>query len=356
MKLCKATHQRQAALGLAALLLFLSTGRAAVVDYRSRGDDHYFNLEYDQAIADYLRLLEQRPRDPTVYNHIATAILYKELHRLGMLEPSAFKGDNEFLQWEKPAPNPEVQKEFERYLFQGRKLAKSILKESPDDRLALFALSHNYGLQANYQFMIEKAYIGALRNGNRARNHSNKLQKRYPEFTDALLAAGVQEYVVGSLPWALRALIALGGVTGSKEKGEAYVTRVAKEGHMARNQARVLLVLLLRRERRPLEAAELLKGLVRDYPRNYILGLELAAMYQDAQQLECALETFQWVRTKMEEEPDGYGRMPQRTQNALERKIDKLQTELDATGAEKGCPAAQPAIRPAATLSFQKAR
>ena len=356
MKPDQGKNGRRVGFGLAVLLLCLSTAQAAVVDYRSRGDDHYFNLEYDEAIADYLRLLEQSPGDPSVHNHIATAILYKELHRLGMLEPSAFKGDNEFLKWEKPTPNPEVQKEFERYLFEGRKLAESILEESPDDRLARFALSHNYGLQANYQFMIEKTYVGALRNGNRARKHSNKLQKRYPEFTDAYLAAGVQEYVVGSLPWALRALIALGGVTGSKEKGEAYVTRVAKEGNLARNQARVLLVLLLRRERRPLEAAEVLKGLVRDYPRNYILGLELASMYQDAHRLECALETFQWVQAKVKEEPAGFGRMPQRAQDALERKIEKLQTELDATGASKGCPAVQPVIRPPATLSFQKTR
>ena len=80
------------------LALLVSTAIAAAdVDHRRIGHDHYFNLEYDQAVSAYRRLLTEQPNDPTVFNHIASAVLFKELLRLGLLESSAFKGDNQFL-------------------------------------------------------------------------------------------------------------------------------------------------------------------------------------------------------------------------------------------------------------------
>jgi tetratricopeptide (TPR) repeat protein len=312
------------------LALPASLPAASEVDYIRQGHDHYFNLEYDEAVASYRQALDLNPADPNTYNHIATAILFKELNRLGMLETSAFKEDNQFLEREKPQPDPQVAEQFRKYLFEGRRRAETILEAKPRDRMAWFALAQNYGLHANYQFMIEKSYIAALRNGQRARGFSNKLRRYYPEFIDGYLVAGVQEYVVGSLPWAIRALIALGGVRGSKERGEDWVTMVANKGELVRTEARVLLTLLYRRERRPLEAAELLEGLIAEFPRNYVLRLELAAMYEDAQKFDRALEIFQQTQDLVQRKAPGYGRISERLRGALERKIKQLREKLSA--------------------------
>jgi tetratricopeptide (TPR) repeat protein len=188
-------------------------------------------------------------------------------------------------------------------------------------------------MEANYQFMIEKAYFGALRNGGKARKHSQKLVKQYPDFVDAYLVLGVYEYVVGSLPWAIRAVIAIGGINGSKQKGEEYVRKVAEEGNWNRNEARSLLALLLRREKRPLQAAEVIRGLMRDFPRNYVLHLELGAMYQDAGEKDRALATFREVRSKVNRNEDRFGRMPARAVEALDRKIEKLAEDIQTANA-----------------------
>ena len=308
---------------------------AAAAEHIRQGHDHYFNLEYDEAIASYRKALELDPADPNTYNHIATAILFKELNRLGMLETSAFKKDNKFLALEKPQPDPQAAESFRKYLLDGREKAEQILKEKTRDRMAWFALAQNYALQANYQFMIEKSYVGALRNGQRARGYSNKLRKHYPEFIDGYLVAGVQEYVVGSLPWAVRALIVLGGIRGNKEKGEEWVTMVADKGTLIRTEARVLLSLLYRRERRPLEAAELLEGLIAEFPRNYVLRLELAAMYEDAQKFDRALEIFQKAQDMVQNKVPGYARMPERLRSALERKIEELEKKKQAANTNR---------------------
>ena len=311
-------------------LVFVAVASAAATNQRAVAHDHYFNLEYDEAISAYEKVLDAEPDDPTVYNHLATAVLYRELNRLGMLETSAFRGDNQFFERPKLKPDPRVKRDVFKYLEQGRQLATKRLKANPADQLALLAISHNYGLRANYEFMVEKAYFGALRNGNRARGFSNRLQKHHPEFVDGYLVAGVQEYVVGSLPWAVRALVAFGGVRGDKAKGEAMVARVAREGDFARNEARVLMVLVHRREGRPLEAVKILESYLEDFPRNYVLELEMASMYLDAGQKSNALDVFRDVYKKYEADEQGFGRMPARIVKALERRIEKLEAEEPA--------------------------
>ena len=319
---------RRAAGRLLPVLLLASLALAADPDYRSQGHDHYFNLEYDEAIADYRQLLKSDPNYPATYNYLATAILYKELHRLGMLESSAFRGDNKFLKQEKRQPDPGVRRNFRDVLFKGREIAESGLETGSDDAMLLYALSNSFALEGNYDFMIDRSYFAALRHANRANSFSKKLRKKHPDFVDAYLIAGVHQYVLGSLPFPVRILIAFGGMRGDKKKGEAWVAKVAQEGKIARHEARTLLALLLRREKRPLEAAEILSSLMDDFPRNYVIQLELGAMYLDAGKKEQALATFRDVEKKYNEKAPGFERLAGRALGALQRKIETLEAEL----------------------------
>jgi tetratricopeptide (TPR) repeat protein len=304
------------------LLLSATLAPAADPDYRQRGDNHFFNLEYEEAIRDYGKLVEQNPDDPLAYNSLASAQLYQELYRLGLLESSALRGDNEFLRQKKPAPDHKAKARFEETLLRGRRAAETLLARDRRHQLALYSLGNNYALRGNYEFMVEKAWFSALRNGSKAREYCEQLRKVNPEFIDAYLVLGVHEYVLGSLPLPVKILAALGGMRGSKQKGEAYVTRVSRQGKWARNEARVLLVILYRREKRPLEAARLLEQLIAEFPRNYVLGLELASMYTDAGQYDRALATFKDLLRKAEENAPGYQRLPR---EAVKRKIERLQ-------------------------------
>ncbi len=294
----------------------------AAPDYRRSGNDHFLNLEYDEAIADYAKMIEENPEDPLVYNHLASAQLYKELHRLGLLESSALRGDNEFLRQKRPQPDPEAKVRFEETLSRGRRVAESVLARDRRNVLALYALGTNYALRGNYEFMVEKSWFAALRSGGKAREYSEHVRKVDPDFVDAYLVLGVHEYVVGSLPLPVKVLATISGMRGSKEKGEAYVTKVAREGKYARNDARVLLVILYRREKRPLEAARLLETLMKEFPRNYVFGLELASMYNDAGQYDRALATYKELLKKAEEHAPGYQRLPRA---AVQRRIEKFE-------------------------------
>lgn len=295
-------------------------------------DDHYFNLEHEEAIHGYYAAMEAGAPSADVWNRIATTILYQELHRLGLLETSAFKGDNDFLLQENPKPDPAAKTKFLGAIAEARRLAESQLKQRPRDSSALFVLSQNYALSGNYAFMIDKAYIGALRAGNKARSYSDRLRKIDPDFVDAYLVAGVQEYVVGGLPWALRAVISLGGIRGNQDRGRTWVEYVAKEGKLLNVEARMLLALLYRREHRPLDSAEVLAGLIGEFPRNYVLRLELASMYFDADEPQQGLDILLAAQRMVREDQNRHARMPERLRQALARKIEAVRDDLQDGG------------------------
>jgi len=314
-------------MGAAVILLagLAVTLAAAPADFRHSGQDHFFNLEYEDAIRDFNRLIEQNPDDPLAYSNLAAAQLFQELFRLGKLESSALRGDNQFLQQEKPQPDPAVKARFFETLGRGRRVAETLLARNPRHELAIYALANNYALEANYQFMVDKAWFSALRNGSKARDHCDRLRKLNPGFIDAYLVLGVNDYVVGSLPLPVKVLASLGGFRGSKSRGEEYVARVAREGNYARNDARVLLVVLHRREKRPLEAARQLEELIRDFPRNYAFGLELGSMYMDAGRNDLAVTVFRGLLDKAAQNAPGYQRLPR---DAVRRRIEKLEADL----------------------------
>jgi tetratricopeptide (TPR) repeat protein len=87
----------------------------------------------------------------------------------------------------------------------------------------------------------------------------------------------------------------LGGIRGDKEKGIQTVEDVARRGDRNRVDAQILLCALYRRESQPMKAVPLVEDLIRRYPRNYLLPLELSQMYSmggDGQKALAAVEAL----------------------------------------------------------------
>jgi tetratricopeptide (TPR) repeat protein len=318
------------ALPLAACTL-IRAGVSGPDAYRESGDNHFYNLEYDQAIADYTKLVQQKPNDPIGYNDLASAKLYKIMLRQGLLDSNAFGKDNRFLRNRRPQGDQAEKRQVIDTLERGRGAAEAQLARDSRDKVALYALCANYGLRATYEFSLDKAWVAALRSGSKARAYCDQVKKVDPSFTDAYLVLGVYEYAAGSLPMAAKMFGAIGGIHGNKKKGFEYVTRVAQQGNYERNSARVVLALLYRREKRPLEAARVLEGLTADYPRNYLFGIEIASNYADASQPDRAVGVLKTLLAKADQNPAGYRQMPR---EAVERKMQSCRQSFQIASAE----------------------
>ncbi len=276
-----------------------------------RGFDHFYNLEYDQALAAFRRLAAQYPDNPHYHNHIAQTILYRELFRVGALESELVTGSNPFLRRPKVEPKKEDEQEFLRAISQAMSLAEQRLQNKPDDVEALYTLGVAYGLRANYNFLIRKAWMDALKDATASRKTHQKILDLDPSEADAAMIPAIHEYVVGSLPWYYRLLGFLVGFRGDKHSGILGLEQVARNGNRNKHDAEILLCVAYRRERRPADAVPILKRLIERFPRNYILRMELVQMYSDLGNKDEALKVIdEMIELKRQGAP-GYDRMPE---------------------------------------------
>ena len=62
--------------------------------------------------------------------------------------------------------------------------------------------------------LIERAWFSALRNAVGARHDHERVLELDPQYTDAKLVLGTHNYVMGSLPLAVKVAVALVGLSG----------------------------------------------------------------------------------------------------------------------------------------------
>jgi tetratricopeptide (TPR) repeat protein len=251
---------------------------------------HFYNLEFDDALAAFHAEAAQLPESADAYNHIAQTILYREMFRSGALESQMVTGTNPFLRRAKMNPSGADDTLFNDAIARAMELAGARLKTSPNDAAALYAMGVSYGLRSNYNFLVHKAWAEALHDATSARKAHHRATEVDPDFNDARLVQGLYDYIVGSLPFHWRTLGFLAGFRGNRERGIETLKLVAEKGRVNRADAAILLCAIYRRERRAKDAIPYLDDLIRRFPHNFLLRLELVQMYGDLGDKAKALE------------------------------------------------------------------
>lgn len=245
------------------------------------GFEHYYDLDYDGAVGDFERELKAHPDDPFAVNHLLSAVLYRELYRVGALDTGLYANDS-FLVKKKFPFDPKVSAQVKELTDRGLALCEQRLAEDPHDVQALYARGLTRGLRAEYMALVDKAWFAALRNAIGARRDHEEVLKLAPDYADAKTIVGVHNYVAGSLPWAVKAAASLVALSGSKQKGIQYLYDAANAGGETSVDARVGLALFLRREQRFEEALAAVRSLTASHPRNFLFALEEANILKDA--------------------------------------------------------------------------
>ena len=315
----------------------------AANNWVDEGNEAFYNLDYDESIASYEKALAASPDDPILHNHLAHAVLYRELFRDGALESELVSGNNSFLRRPKLEPSADVEKRFFAQIDRAMQLCQAHIARNPHDTVALHALSVAFALRANYGFLVRKSWKASLYDSSQARKYDNQVTQLEPDNYDAKLLQGGYDYIVGNLTWTLRALGFIAGFHGDKQRGLRTIEEVAARGKENRVDAEIVLCALYRREGQPRRAIPLVSGLIQRYPRNYLLRFELAQMYASIGSRQNALNTLGDIARLKQENAPGYDRIPwekvyYETGN-LEFWFDDLDHALDNLKKVTGTPA-----------------
>jgi tetratricopeptide (TPR) repeat protein len=294
---------------LVAIAVTMAAPLAAQESLVEQGFSHFYNLEYDEAIASFEKAIARNSGSPDLHNHLAQTLVFREMFRNGALESELVSGANSFLRRPKLNPSPETEARFLSEVSKALSLAGARLKQNDDDSGAMYAMGISYGLRSNYYWVVKKAWHDSLKDATAARRLHNRVSELEPNNVDARLVQGLHDYIVGSLSWKFKMLGFLVGIHGDKEKGIRTVQDVASNGKVNRIDAQILLCALYRRENRTSLAIPIVQNLIGRFPRNFLLRLELAEMYSMAGDGTHGLETLEEVARLKRLHTPGFDRL-----------------------------------------------
>lgn len=246
--------------------------------------DHFFNMEYERAEQEFERIVEKRPGDAFALNHLLTAVLMRDLYDTGAMNTGDYANDSFIGRTPRPT-DPKIKERIKDLVRRAEAVEEKQLKANPNDVAALYCRGVTRAQFSVYTGLIERAWFSALRNAVGARHDHERVLELDPEYTDAKLVVGTHNYVVGNLPWSVKVAAAIAGLSGSKEKGLAYLRDVAHSDGENAADAKVVLTLFLRREHLYDEALGYMQELTTKYPHNHLFPTEIANLNRAAGRL-----------------------------------------------------------------------
>lgn len=259
--------------------------RARFETLRIAGSDALYNLDYETARKHFKEMAVAFPNYPAGPQFLADTLLLETLYQWRRLQASLYESDSFYSKNEDKA-DPRVVDQFRTWTRQARQMAEARLKLNPKDTEALYFFGATEGLKASFEETVERRHFAALKDGNDAVERHREVIKLDPSYRDAEMTIGLYDYTVASLPLPVKLAAGVFGHRGSKKRGMAAIERVMREGNWVKDDAKTLLIMLYKREKRFAEAATLARELAAKYPRNYIYRMETA----DALVSQAALE------------------------------------------------------------------
>lgn len=256
--------------------------------------DHFYDMEYDRSIQEFRLLYQRHPNDPDSINHLLNALLFHELYRVGALSAGEYANDS-FINAAHEPSDPETCQQIKSLVQKATSIENQRLGANSKDVGALYARGVTRAEFATYTALIEHAWFSALRNAVAARHDHEKVLDLDPSNLDAKLIVGAHNYVVGNLPWAVKTASSMVGLGGNKEKGLEYLHQAANGNGETSIDAKIVLVVFLRRERRFDEALQILRSLEPQYPHNVLFAMEEGNLLNAKGQPEAAAAIYRRV-------------------------------------------------------------
>ncbi len=275
----------------------------------TKGLDHFYSLEYAAAIEIFEQLRAAEPENPAWHNHLAMTYFYQELYAGGSLEGDLFDASNKFFRKKAEFSSAAKQRFWEANEAAVRRCEER-LKKNAQAQEALYACGVAYATRATFQGLVERAKVAFIRSGNKANDYHSRLLKLNLRYYDAYLVPGVYDFALGSLPAALKFLLYFAGMSGDKERGLEAVKSAAQWGEHAREDAKIVLIVMYRREKRFADARRTLRELAGQFPRNYLLPLEIAALYRASGDFDEAVRLYEKALEETRRGKPGYRNVP----------------------------------------------
>ncbi len=241
----------------------------------------FYNLNYDAALKLDEQIAQEHPNDPMAWNYILTTVIFRELYHQDLLDTTYYAHDS-FLSTKRDVQVPQATRDrIEQLTNKVIQMTDAEIKANPNDANAYFARGYGKGMHAAFITLVDHSFASAARQGYAARNDSESALKIDPQYADARMAIGIQQFAVASLPRFVRMLVGIVGVGGNKQQGLENLHQAIAHGVVTPVESRTILSLFLRHDARYPEALTVQRGLAQEFPHDYLFRLEVANLLKD---------------------------------------------------------------------------
>ena len=257
--------------------------------------EHYYNLDYPGAIERFERFQAAHRGDPLPTALLLDAVLFQELYRQDLLDTTFYANDGFLTGRHATVEDSKTRDRIMGLANEAIQEADWRLGKNPNDVDALYARAWVRALECTYLAMVQRGFGAGFRLATKAKDDDVRVLELDPDYVDAKLVVGVYEYVVGALPWPFKLLIGFAGITGSKTKGLEMLNDAGKRGVITSVEARTTIALFLRREARYKEAIQVVRGLKKEYPHDFLFCLEEANLRKDDGEGMVAVDAYREI-------------------------------------------------------------
>jgi hypothetical protein len=202
---------------------------------------YFYNLDYDAALKLQEQVAQQHPNDPMAWNYVLTTVIFRELYHQDLLDTTYYAHDS-FLTTKREVQVPQATRDrIEGLTNKVVQMTDAEIKANPQDANAYFARGYAKGMHAAFITLVDHSFAAAARQGYAARNDSEAVLKIDPQYADARMAIGIQQFAVASLPRWVRFIVGIMGVGGNKQQGLANIREAAAHGIVTSVESRTIL-------------------------------------------------------------------------------------------------------------------
>ncbi len=257
--------------------------------------DRFYNLDYDAALKLFNDVAQAHPNEPMAWDYVLMVTIFRELYHQDLLDTTYYAHDNFLTSKRSVSITPAVREQIEALTNRVTGQCDARLRANANDTNALFERGYAKGMHAAFVTLADHSYSSAAHQGLQARNDSEAVLKLDPQYADAEMAIGIQQFAVASLPRLLRIVVGIAGVGGSKEKGLEDLRISSAHGVVTGVESRTALSLFLRHDGRYPEALVVQRGLAEQFPHDYLFRLEVANLLKDGGQGLPAIHEYEAV-------------------------------------------------------------
>lgn len=246
------------------------------------GFQRFYNLDYDGAMQKFDPVMKAHPQDPMAVGYVLMDTIFRELYRQDLLDTTYYAHEHFLSSGHKSDIPDSVRKHVDELTDHAIALADARIKANSNDKDAYFARGYAKGMHAAWMTLADHSFTGAARQGLASRNDSEQTLKLDPDYADAKMAKGIQQFAVASLPRFVRMLVGIAGIGGNKEDGLKLLRESAANGTVTKVESQTAMSLFLRHDQRYNEAYAVAQGLAKQYPHDFLFRLEEANLMKDA--------------------------------------------------------------------------